>query len=482
MINMSVTSRIIKNSGLLVIASLINNVMTFILTLFTARYLGTYDFGLISSATSLVGVFGVLCDLGLSTYAVREVSRNPDKCAEYFGTTYLFRIIFSLVSVSLYVIFVYMSNFSQKAFTVMMIFGVYLLFNSLAFFYYSLFQSNEKMHYQTIGNVIYSVSVLIIILIMIFNKTDVILVSAGYPIAMFLSFAYCAYIAHKHYPKFKIKLEKSFVVELFKKGIPFSITAVFTSIYFWIALILLTYMSTSNEVGLFSSSQKLLLVLSALFALLSNAIFPVMSQLYSTDKEKLADLYKKLMKYILVMGVAIAVGTSIYSEEIIAIVYGSQYVVGSLSLTILIWAGVFMFITSIISTLLGAINKQYIVTKITIITVIISFIINYVFILYNSYIGASYATVLTEVILVILMLIPLRNTEFNISLKETVKPVVQVIISNIIMAVVLIYLGLPFILAVPIAVVVYVIALLITGTINKEDREIIMGFVKSVKK
>lgn len=68
---MNVTSRVIKNSSLLLFASVINNVMTFILTLFTARYLGTYNFGLISSATSLGGVFGIFCDLGFATYAIR---------------------------------------------------------------------------------------------------------------------------------------------------------------------------------------------------------------------------------------------------------------------------------------------------------------------------------------------------------------------------------------------------------------------------
>ena len=95
---MSVTARVIKNSSLLMMASLINNVMTFILTLFTARYLGTHDFGLISSATSLVGVFGIFCDLGLSTYAIREVSRNKELTGVYFGTTLLFRVIFTLIT------------------------------------------------------------------------------------------------------------------------------------------------------------------------------------------------------------------------------------------------------------------------------------------------------------------------------------------------------------------------------------------------
>jgi hypothetical protein len=50
------------------------------------------------------------------------------------------------------------------------------------------------------------------------------------------------------------------------------------------------------------------------------------------------------------------------------------------------------------------------------------------------------------------------------------------------MAVVLIYLNQSFIVSVPIAVVVYVIALLITKAISNEDRQIVFDLLSSLKK
>lgn len=479
---MSVTARVIKNSSLLMMASLINNVMTFILTLFTARYLGTHDFGLISSATSLVGVFGIFCDLGLSTYAIREVSRNKELTGVYFGTTLLFRVIFTLITFVIYVVFVSNSNFRGDGTIVMLLFGLYMVFNSFATFYYSLFQSNEKMKYQTIGNVIYSTSVLLIILVIIYQGSNVTIVAAGYPIAMFLSCLYSTYIALRYYPKFKLSFDRLFVKNLFVKGIPFGITAVFTSIYFWISLIILTFMSGSIAVGLFSSAQKLLLVLSSIFTLFNNAVFPIMSDLYTTDRDKLIDLYHKIMKYMLMLGMAVAVGCCIFSEDIITLVYGVEYIEASTSLTILIWAGVFMFLTSVCSTLLGAINKQFTVTKIAGIGAFVSVVLNYLMISNFSYYGASYSTVITEFTILSLMLLVLYKTEFKLNLAESVVPIIQIIISNIIMAVVLIYLNQSFIVSVPIAIVVYVIALFITKAISNEDRQIVLDLLSSLKK
>ena len=241
-------------------------------------------------------------------------------------------------------------------------------------------------------------------------------------------------------------------------------------------------MAGSVSVGLFSSSQKLLLVLSAIFYLISNAIFPVMSELFTTDKNALVDLYHKLMKYLLIVGMAIAVGTSIYSKEIIGIIYGSEYVVGAHALTILIWAGIFMFLSGLTSTLLGAINKQVSVTKNAAIGAIFSIILNLILIYYLSYIGASISTVSTEFLILVLMLYALSKTEFKLNLKKSVLPCIQVILANIIMGVVLLYLNLPFIFAIVVAVIVYIVALIVTGAINRNDISIVLNFINDFKK
>lgn len=478
---MSVTTRVIKNSGLLMLASLIANIMTFILTLFTARYLGTANFGIISSATSMVGIFGILCDLGLSTYAIREVARDKSNTSVYFGTTLLFRALFTLVTFTGYVIFILYNKFTVDTTYVMILFGFYMIFNSFTTFYYSLYQSNEKMKYQTISNSLYSTLVLIISLIMIYLGLNVVYVAASYPIAMLLTLVYNTYIGVTKYPKFSVNLEKSFVRNLFVKGIPFGITVVFTSIYFWIALIILTFISSSVDVGLFSSAQKLLIVLGSLFGFLSNAIFPIMSQLHTENRDKLVKLYHKMMKYLLVLGLAIAVGTCILSEDIIVLIYGASFVEAAPSLSILIWAGVFMFLTSGCTTLLGAINRQFTVTKIAAIGALVSVVVNSTLIPLYSYMGASYATVITEFTMIFLMLLVLSRTDYKITPRKAILPVIQVILANVIMGAAIIYLNQSFIVSVVVAIVVYVIALFVTGAVNKEDREIIMDLIDGLR-
>ena len=141
-----------------------------------------------------------------------------------------------------------------------------------------------------------------------------------------------------------------------------------------------------------------------------------------------------------------------------------------------------MFLTSVCSTLLGAINKQFTVTKIAGIGAFVSVVLNYLMISNFSYYGASYSTVITEFSILSLMLLVLYKTEFKLNLAESVVPIIQIIISNIIMAVVLIYSNQSFIVSVPITIVVYVIALFITKAISNEDRQIVLDLLSSLKK
>ena len=98
-----------------------------------------------------------------------------------------------------------------------------------------------------------------------------------------------------------------------------------------------------------------------------------------------------------------------------------------------------------------------------------------------SFVGASITAVLTEFVVLVLMLYALRRTEFGLNVRKAVVPFLQVLIANIFMALALVYLHLPFILGVVVAVVVYVIALFVTRAFNKEDRDILFGLVEQVR-
>ena len=73
---MNTVQTIAKNTGVLLVSQIASYIIGFFYIMYTARYLGTAGFGILSFALAFTGIFGVFSDLGLSTLTVREVARD----------------------------------------------------------------------------------------------------------------------------------------------------------------------------------------------------------------------------------------------------------------------------------------------------------------------------------------------------------------------------------------------------------------------
>ena len=82
------------------------------------------------------------------------------------------------------------------------------------------------------------------------------------------------------------------------------------------------------------------------------------------------------------------------------VLFGFGYQQSVIALQILVWTIVFTFVGAAFVRLLEASNRQVIVTKISLICVIVNILLNLILIPKFSYIGACIATVITEIILV----------------------------------------------------------------------------------
>ena len=139
---------------------------------------------------------------------------------------------------------------------------------------------------------------------------------------------------------------------------------------------------------------------------------------------------------------------------------------------ILIWTVVFLFINGVATSLLNSIGKEFEVTKIYIVAAIFNIVLNYFMIPRYTYIGASIATVLSEILILALMMHRISKTEYKPD-KSLLKTVIKLTISGIILAIVLYAINVSLWLAIPIGLIVYIISLLITRSIDDTDKYII---------
>jgi O-antigen/teichoic acid export membrane protein len=431
---MSTVHRIAKNTSMLLIAQIVTYLLSFFTTMYMARYLGAENFGILSLALSITAIFGIVVDMGLSTLLIREVARNTSLLNKYIFNVFVMKIFLSFLMIGLIVLSVNLIGYSTTVSTVIYLITVSTIIWSFVTFLSSVFQANEKMEHVSLSTVLNSILLLSGTLIGIYYNMNIFYFAALYIISYTLVFIYIdlAYLKTFFIPQFKIDL--SFWKPTLKEAWPFGITGLSGMLYTYIDSIMLSIIQGNAVVGWYSAAYRLILVVLFIPNAANMAIFPIMSKFYTSSPDSLKMMYERYFKYMIVIGIPIGFGTTILADKIILLIFGPGYVQSIIALQILIWTMVFTFAGASFVQLLQSINKQLILTKISGICVIINILLNLALIPKFSYIGASFATVLTEIVLVGYIFFATYKLGYEIPYKLVITDLLKVIAAALVMS------------------------------------------------
>ena len=127
---MSSAQKIAKNTGVLLLSRIVCYVLGFIYVIYSARYLGAANFGILSFAIAFTGIFEVFVDLGLNSLATREVARNKSLAIKYINNIIVIKTILSILNFLIIAILVNLLGYPLQTIEVDYLLSMYLiLFN-----------------------------------------------------------------------------------------------------------------------------------------------------------------------------------------------------------------------------------------------------------------------------------------------------------------------------------------------------------------
>jgi O-antigen/teichoic acid export membrane protein len=466
---MNTIQRIAKNIGVLFGAQVIGYILAFLYTIYIARFLGADGFGILSFALSFTAIIGILADLGLSTLLVRELARDKSLTKKYIGNITLMKLILAVFTFGMMVLTINLLNYPQQIIQVVYFIGLSVILSSFAQMFYSVFQAYEKMEYQSVGNILNNLLIFAGIFLGIALGFNVIEFSIIYLISSLIVTIYSLIICLWKFVPPTIKLEPSFWKIIIVPAIPLSLVALSSTIYFRIDSVLLSFIQGEAAVGWYNAAYKLIELLLFVPSVYTVAIFPVLSNYYSSSKKNLEFIYTKSYKYLFIVGIPIATTITVLAPEIILLLYQSGYTESILTLQILIWAIPLMFLSYTNAWIFISINKQNLLLKLTFVMMVANIILNLILIPQYSYLGAALATVITTLLGFPLELYFLSKYICKIEIgKIMIKPVAASVISGLI----IFKLNTGLFLSAAIAIISYLGILILIKTFSSEDFEI----------
>lgn len=473
---MNAIRKIAKNSCVLLISQIISTGLGFFFVMYMAQYLGAEGFGVISFALAFTGIFGILVDLGLKTLTTREVARNKLLAGKYLGNVTGMNLILALITFCLIVLSINILNYPAQTVKVVYVIALYVIINAFTQNFYSIFQANEKMEYQSLGHSLNSILLLVGTLCIINKGYDVFTFAVLYFYVSFIILIFNFTLCFWKFTKLKIEFDLKFWKQTIKQSLPFGLTSIFTVIYYYIDSIMISIMvPNSNEVvGWYNAAFRLVFVLLLIPTIYVTAIFPIMSTLYNTSKYSLKLLYEKSIKYMIFLGLPIITGVTLLSEKLIILIYGFDFIPSIIALKILIWSFLFASLGAVFGYLFNSINKPIMLTKIVGIGALCNVALNFLFIPLYSYIGASFATDLSRLFIIVIEFILLSKIGFDLEKGFLLNISIKSVISSLIMSGIIISLySVNIILVIFISSVSYFVSLIVFNGFDKDDSQIV---------
>ncbi len=484
-------------SGALItlIGILISKLFSYSYRLIVSR-LGSESYGLISLAFAVVGILSIFTSIGLDFGITRYISyyKSKNDLPRLKGTFFsAFKISFVL-SIIFSIILFFSSNFisnnlfhNQNLSIILKIFSLVLIFQSVRKIITETLRAFKKINYYVISlNIIEPVINLILTLIFIYLGYHLIGISIAYVSAVFISLAISIYFLEKKvFPVFTSKIASIYEnKELISYSWPLMFSTALARFIVWTDILFLGFYKTVSDVGIYNTAiptaQLLLIAPTAIL----NLFVPIITELIAKNNpDEIKTVYQTTTKWIFFINLPITLFFIINSTSLLRILFGAEYSIGFISLIIL---SIGYFINSILFAsryMLDSLKKTKFILLNTIIVTIINIILNLILIPKYGILGAAIATALTTSLFGIINWIKVYSiNKINIFRLNYFKSVIASLIAIFPISFLLKITGIKtLLLSFILSGIIYLVLMLITKALSKDDLEVINTLLKLKK-
>jgi O-antigen/teichoic acid export membrane protein len=389
-------SRALRNTVLVLAAKVVARLVALVTVLAMVRFLMPASYGSFATLVNYTSIVSVVLDLGFNVLFVREGARHPNEIQRYLRNVMSLRLLMSVVSLALLAIALAANGLGSlllPAFLLMVLTSYSTLLRNGLY-------AVQKLGYEAIAVVLESLVLLALVLYGIKSKQGLSYFVWAYAAQYAFSCVYFVIVlAAKRIAVAGWRFEPPLLREWFWKGLPFALTFVLTILYFRIDQPLVYALRPHAEAGWYGAAYKPFEALLFIPMTFLSIVFPVLSIYHRERPGELLDALNRFFKALLLIGWPMSVGIFMLAHPLNHALFGSSYDRSEAALRILALSLGFAFVNNAFIGALSASDHQASFTWAAGWSLVANLALNLALIPTFGYIGASWATVMTEIVL-----------------------------------------------------------------------------------
>jgi len=364
-----------------------------------ARYLGREQYGLFNYAMSFTILIGSLAGFGTNNIVIREILRHPERKDEILGSSFAIRQFGGVLTV---IICVISARFLNSGDTYMQLL---IFISSISYLFGSFdvidlyFQSQIESKYAVVAN---NISFLLL------SSFRIGMIILKAPLTAFVIAAtvevmaaqMAMVIVFKKTGNSLLSWRWSYVVakDILRDSWPLMLAVVSAVLYLKIGQVMLGMMANFTELGDYSAAVKISEVWYFVPLMISATIYPKIIEYKNISTEV---YYKRMQEFFSLMTLISYVAIIpffFFDRQIIAIIFGEQFINASLILRVHIWAGLLVAMTTARNSWCNVENFTKGVFYATFTGAIINIVLNFAMIRLYGGIGAALSTLIARIV------------------------------------------------------------------------------------
>jgi len=317
-------ARVVNNSVALLVLDILSKAMPLIVFPAMVRALGPVTYGKVGFATAIAGFFGLVASPGFSTYALREAAKDAGRVEFLVKHVLGARVAFAIASYGVLIAFATTLAPRDSSTRVLIVLsGLVFLLNSIDAQW--VFTARSRMWMVTlrgtVGQLIYGG----LILTLVRRPSDAWIVPTASVVSLAAGTLLIWWPARREYkipwPVIAPGAWRGFLPICLIMGC----ASMMSMIYDQIDTVMLRYMRSESELGLYVASYRMMTIAMSFAPILGQVFFPLLSETSGLDPENEQRYLGWLGQSTVGLALPIATGGFILAEPLTRFVLGSQY-------------------------------------------------------------------------------------------------------------------------------------------------------------
>lgn len=380
-----------------------------LLMIAAGRVLGDVEFGKFSFALLLGGVFETLMDFGLHQVTVRAIARDRSRAPALLEHALAIKLIWAGATLALLVV---TANVLRPQHDVRM--ACYLIGGSLVFRSYMLtirgvLQGLEHFGWDSIVVLADRGLMLAFGLAALWNGYGLRGLTLAFVIARGAALGLAATVTRMRLGSLGLRYDREVWLDLHRTALPLGVFLVVLNLYSYIDGVMLGYLRTDAETGLYAAAYKIYEGLTYAPLAISTVLTPKLSSLFHGDRRSHQRLALGGTLGTAALGVGVSVIAFAVATPLIVFLFGGDYVAATEPFRILVVGLPVVFAIWILHAIAISVDRERLLLRTGVVGLITNVGINLYTIPHYGPDGAAFATVAGEVVSMAMLMVGLSR-------------------------------------------------------------------------